>query len=210
MESGLMTSLEAASRWTDRNELWGYAATFGATWAAVEVTVGSFAHAIKLPLAGVVLAGVGAALLVALRTLYPKRGVVFAAGIVCAGVKLLSPAGAVLGPMIAILVEAAVAEIVLLPFGAGILSAPLVGILACWYAVTQKLLTQWLLFGAPVVEIYRGILQRAESWMSLPAQGGLSVALVFLLAVGAIGALLGATGLRVGRVARLHLRGAVP
>lgn len=190
-----------------RNQLWGHAATFGAAWAAVEVTVGSFAHAIKLPFAGVVLAGIGAALLIALRTIYPRPGVLLAAGIVCAGVKLISPAGAVLGPVVGILVEAAIAELVLFPLGARVFTAPLVGALACCFAVTQKVLTQWLLFGAPILDIYVGILQRAEAWMGLPRQGGLWVALVFMAVVSTLGSSLGVLGHRVGKKALLHLGG---
>jgi hypothetical protein len=181
---------------------WGYAATFGALWGAIEITVGSFAHAIKLPFGGVVLAGVGAALLVALRTLLPARGVILVAGAVCAGVKLLSPAGAVVGPMAAILVESLLVEAVLLPAGANAASAAIAGALASCWAIAQKLITQTLFLGMPIIGIYKGILQQAEKVLHLPATGGAWAAVTFLSIVALVGASLGVMGLWVGAATR--------
>lgn len=181
---------------------WGYAATFGALWGAVEITVGSFLHAMKLPFSGVMLAAVGAALLVALRTLLPERGLVLAAGAVCAGVKLLSPAGAVVGPMAAILVESLLVEAVLLPAGATPISGASAGALASCWAIVQKLITQTLFFGMPVLGIYKGVLAQAEATLHLPASGGAWAATAFLCVVGLVGASLGVIGAWMGIATR--------
>ncbi len=184
---------------------WGYAATFGALWGAVEITVGSFLHTIKLPFSGVMLAGVGAALLLALRSLLPVRGVVITAGVVCAGIKLLSPSGAVIGPMVAILVESILVETVLLPTGANAVSGAISGVFASFWAVAQKLITQTLFFGMPVMGIYKGVLQQAERMLHLPASGGAWVAGGFLCIVALVGAILGTTGALVGRSTRRQM-----
>jgi hypothetical protein len=184
---------------------WGYAATFGALWGAVEITAGSFLHAIKLPFSGVVLAGIGAALLVSLRTLLPARGIVLTAGAVCAGIKLLSPAGAVVGPTAAILVESMLVEISLAPSGANALSGGLAGALSAFWAVAQKLITQTLFFGMPVIGIYQGVLRQAERWLHLPASGGAWVVGAFLFTVALIGAGFGVAGSLVGASTRLQL-----
>jgi len=178
---------------------WAYAAAFGALWGAVENTVGMFIHAIKLPFGSIVLAGFGAALLVALRVLMPARGTVLAAGMVCAGVKMLCPGGAVIGPMVGIIVESLLVELVLLPTGSNGLSSGLAGGLACLWSITQRLITQTLLFGTPVIGIYKGIAEQAERLLHLPASGGASVVAVFLGIVAAIGVTFGLTGLRVGK-----------
>ena len=177
---------------------WGYAATFGALWGAVEITVGSFLHAIKVPFGGVVLAGVGAALLVSLRTVLPVRGVILAAGMVCAGVKLLSPAGAVIGPMTAILVESLLVELALGLRGASPLTGTVAGALTALWSVLQKLVTQTLFFGLPVLGIYQGIAVQAERVLHLPASEGWSAVVTFLVCVAAIGSLFGFAGSRVG------------
>lgn len=184
---------------------WGYAATFGALWGAVEITAGSFLHAMKLPFSGVVLAGIGAALLVSLRTIQPARGIVFTAGIVCAGIKLLSPAGAVIGPMAAILVEAMLVELTLAPAGANAVSGGVAGALASFWAVAQKLITQTLFFGMPVIGIYKGVLLQGARWLHLPASGGVWVAGAFLFTVMLVGAGLGVAGSLVGTTTRRQL-----
>jgi hypothetical protein len=184
---------------------WGYAATFGALWGAVEITAGSFLHAIRLPFSGVVLAGIGVALMVTLRRLFPERGVLLAAGAVCAGVKLLSPAGAVVGPMAAILIEAALVEMVMLPSGASPVAGGVAGAFASLWAVVQKLLTQTLFYGLPVLGIYQGVLRQAEKLLDLPASGGIWAAGVFLCIVAGIGAGFGVAGSFVGAAARRQL-----
>lgn len=186
---------------------WGYAGTFGALWGAMEITVGSFLHAVKLPLSGVVLAGGGAALLLVLRSLLPARGVVLAAGLVCAGVKLLSPAGAVIGPMAAIVVESALVEMTLAPAGANPASGALSGIIVALWAVAQKLITQTIVYGTPVIGIYVGVLRQAEKLLHLPPSRGAWLAGGFLGIVALVGALLGATGALVGRATRAQLAG---
>jgi hypothetical protein len=184
---------------------WGYAATFGALWGAVEITVGSFLHAVRIPLGGVVLAGVGAALLVVMRLQLPERGVVLLAGAVCAGIKLLSPASAVVGPIIAILAESLLVEMALLPFGANVLSSGIAGLLTALWSIGQKLITQTLFFGMPIIDIYKGVLLQAEKVLRLPASNGTWSAALFLCVVGLAGAGLGVTGLLIGRAARRQL-----
>lgn len=189
---------------------WAYAATFGALWGAVEITVGSFVHTLKIPFGGVALSVVGAALLVALRTLLPARGVILAAGAVCAGIKLLSPAGAVIGPMIAILVESILVELALMPTGAHALSGGAAGALSGLWAVTQKLLTQTLFYGMPVLGIYKGILTQAEKALHLPASGGAWAAAAFLSVVASIGIVAGSFGYSIGSSARRQLVSEAP
>jgi len=189
---------------------WGYAATFGALWGAVEITAGSFLHAIKLPFSGVVLAATGAALLLSLRTLQPVRGIVLTAGIVCAGIKLLSPAGAVFGPTAAILVESILVEIALAPAGANALSAGAAGVLVSFWAIAQKLITQTLFFGMPVIGIYKGILQQAVKLLHLPPSGGAWVVGALLFNVALIGASLGVAGSLVGASTKRQLTAGQP
>lgn len=177
---------------------WAYAATFGALWGAVEITAGAFLHAVKLPLAGLLLSATGAALLVSLRALLPSRGVVVAAGIVCAGLKLLSPAGAVIGPMAAILAESLLVELATTPAGANPVSGAAAGAMATLWTVAQKLITQALFYGMPVIGLYQGIARQAELTLGLPASGGATIVALFLCMAAVLGAAFGVMGARVG------------
>jgi hypothetical protein len=191
---------------SERDRFWGHAAAFGAMWGAVEATVGTFLHALKIPFGGTVLAATGAAFLVALRVVYPRRGVLVAAGAVCAGVKLLSPATTVVGPMMGILVESLLVEIACLGFGATPISAALAGALATLWALSQKVLTQIVLYGAPVIALYRELIQRGEKWLGLSPSGGVKVVIALASVVALLGATIALFGYRAGLVARARTR----
>lgn len=192
----------SADRFTERERFWGHATAFGAMWGALEATVGTFLHALKIPFGGTALAATGAAFLIALRVVYPRRGVLIAAGAVCAGVKLLSPSTNVVGPMVGILVESLIVEIACLGFGANPVSATVGGALAALWALSQKVLTQIVLYGAPVIALYKELLQRAEKWLHLSPSGGLRVVLPFATLVALIGAAAALFGLRAGQAAK--------
>jgi hypothetical protein len=136
---------------------WAHAATFGALWGAIEATVGAFVHAVKVPFGGTALAATGAALLLALRVVYPRPGVIVAAGAVCA--------------------------------------------CATFWALTQKVLTQVILYGAPVITLYKELLARGEAWLNLPKNAGIAAVVVFAAVVGCLGAVIALVGLRAGQVA---------
>ncbi len=186
---------------SERDRFWGHAAAFGALWGALEATVGSFLHALKVPFGGTMLAATGAALLIALRVTYPRRGVLVAAGAVCAGVKLCSPATVVVGPMVGILVESVLVELACL-FGASAPAAIFGGGLATLWALSQKVLTQIVLYGAPVIDLYREVLKRAEAWIGLAPSGGVRVVAPFAALVFAIGATAALAGRRAGGARR--------
>lgn len=188
----------------DAARFWAHATTFGALWGAIEATVGSFLHALKVPFGGTALAACGAALLLALRVLHPRRGVIVAAGAVCACVKMIAPSTLVLGPMIGILLESLLVELACLPFGARAGSALLGGALATTWSLSQKVLTQIVLFGAPVLSWYIELLARAEAWLKLPKTGGLWVVVPFVAFVAMVGAVMASVGLRAGRLAAVR------
>jgi hypothetical protein len=180
---------------------WAHAATFGALWGAIEATVGAFVHAVKVPFGGTALAATGAALLLALRVVYPRPGVIVAAGAVCACVKMVAPSTLVLGPMVGIMVESCLVEIACLPLGAKSGSAIVGGACATFWALTQKVLTQVILYGAPVITLYKELLARGEAWLNLPKNAGIAAVVVFAAVVGCLGAVIALVGLRAGQVA---------
>ena len=97
---------------------WVSIGLFSALWGVVEVTLGS-AMNVAFPsftntfFKGVILGGIGVAIALVGRFFVQKRGSVFFIGIVTALLKLLSPGGARIGPMVAILLESSLMEAVL-------------------------------------------------------------------------------------------------
>jgi hypothetical protein len=184
---------------------WCHAAAFGALWGALEITLGSFIHALHIPLGSAALAGLGAGVLVAQRQILPARGLTLATALVAAVCKSISPGGVILGPMIAILSEGVLVELILLPAPRARAAAPIAGGLAAAWCVLQKLVTQLVLFGAGIIDVYLALLQRGCAWLGLPPSGGLWTVAGVLAAIAALGAVGGALGRSVGARARERL-----
>lgn len=192
---------------------WVTIGLFGALWAAVELTLGSYLHVIFPPqvntfLTGVVLGGIGVAVALTGRHFVPNRGSVLLIGVVTALLKLLSPGGARLGPFVAIVMESALMEVILWiarterrwAFVAG-------GALAVGWNLPHKFIMMRLLYGRGVVEVYTKMVREGSHMLGLDTSAAiliLAVLLLVRLAVGAIGGwgawkLGGAVARRLGR-----------
>ncbi len=178
---------------------WPCAAAFGALWGLSETTVGAFLHALHLPFTGVLMASVGAGLLVAQRQAMPRRGLSLATGIVAAACKSMSPGGVILGPMAGILAESVLVEMALLPAPRWLVTALLAGALSALWAAFQKILTHYLLYGGTVLELYLSLLRQAGRMAGIPDSAGWPLLGGLLLCIGAVGALGGGLGRRIGR-----------
>ncbi|MDX9722765.1 MAG: hypothetical protein RBU37_18600, partial [Myxococcota bacterium] len=185
---------------------WAYVAFFGALWGGVEITIGAFLHTVRIPFAGLFLASFSASLMVAQRQLCPQRGTTLATGVVAALLKSLSPGGIILGPMIGISVEALLVELVLLPRPRSRLLAMLAGASAALWASTQGLLTQVLLYGAELLELYLGVLRRLAELLGVHTDYAYLSMLGLTLVLALPGVVGGLWGHRLGRrvIARLE------
>ncbi|MBN1966261.1 MAG: ECF transporter S component [Anaerolineae bacterium] len=90
---------------------------FGALWGVVETTVGSLMHLAHVPFKGALLGGFGLLVVLIGRLFVPRRGATLSMGIVTAILKMFSLGEFVFNPMLAIFMEALLAELVLSGFG---------------------------------------------------------------------------------------------
>jgi len=192
---------------------WVTIGLFGALWAVVEVTLGSYLHVIfpaqaNTFLTGAVMGGIGATVALTGRHFVPNRGSVLLISIVTALLKLLSPGGAVLGPFVAIIMEGALMEAALWiartprrwAFVAG-------GALAVGWNLPHKFIMMRLLYGKGIVEVYTKMVQEGSHMLGLGTSAALLILAVLLLVrllVGAVGGwgawgLGGAVARRLGR-----------
>jgi hypothetical protein len=88
-------------------------AVFGALWGLVEISLGALLHVLHAPLTGVILAAVGITIALTGRAFVPHRGSTLFIGVIVLVLKLFSIGSVVLGPMVGILVEALLAELIL-------------------------------------------------------------------------------------------------
>jgi hypothetical protein len=175
---------------------WVYVAVFGALWGALELTLGAYLHVLFPPLAdtfftGLIMAGIGAVVALVGRTFVPRPGAVLGIGIVTALLKVLSLGGVKIGPVVAILAEAALMELALLS------KAPptrwryvLAGTLAVSWNFFHKFMMMRLLYGQGITEVYVKMVQDGSQTLGMDigqAVAVIGVLFLFRVVVGAVG-----------------------
>jgi hypothetical protein len=175
---------------------WVYVAVFGALWGALELSLGAYLHVLFPPLAdtfftGLIMAGIGAVVALVGRTFVPRPGAVLGIGIVTALLKVLSLGGVKIGPVVAILAEAALMELALLSK-----ASPtrwryvLAGILAVSWNFIHKFIMMRLLYGQGITEVYVKMIQDGSQTLGMDvgqAVAIIGVLFLFRVAVGAVG-----------------------
>lgn len=133
------------------------AAVAGGLWASFEIIIGSFLHNMRIPFAGSFLAALGVVLMVAFHRLWPEKGLIWRAGLICALMKSISPSSLILGPMIGIMTEAILLEISVRFLGRNIAGYLLGGILGVSSALIHKVVSILILYGYSLIEVYLNI-----------------------------------------------------
>ena len=176
---------------------WVTIGLFGALWAAVEVTLGSYLHIIfpsqtNTFLTGVVLGGIGVTVALTGRHFVPDKGSVLLIAVVTALLKLLSPGGARLGPFVAIVMEGVLMETVLWIVRTPRRAAFVIGgALAVGWNLPHKFVMMRLLYGKGIVEVYTKMVQDGNQILGIDVSAALLILLILLLIRLVVGAISG-------------------
>lgn len=149
------------------DELWLKAAVAGSLWACVEIVLGSFLHNLHLPFAGSLLTAIALVFLVALLQIWPERGLVWRAGVVCAMMKSLSPGAVILGPMVAIIAEALLFEAGIRLLGRNKIGCLVAGCLAMLWLPVQKVGRLLVFYGRDMIDLYLAMLAHLQHRLAL-------------------------------------------
>lgn len=170
-------------------------AVFGALWGIVEMSLGTLLKSMNVPLSGAVLATIGLTVALTGRVFVPKRGATLFTGVIAMLLKLFSLGGIIIGPIIGILAEALIAEIVLVLASKSNLLAFLVsGSLGVLWTLFQPLVTGPLLFGRGLLDSWKDVITKGSKLLGLNPNAVLVVLLVLVvihLVLGGIGGWLG-------------------
>jgi len=170
---------------------WTAAALIGALWGALELSVGTALHLSRLPIRGMVMAALGLVCLVTLRRLRGGPGVCILAGLVAAFLKIFTLGGLYPGPLIGILLEALVIEVVFDVLGSRRVSAVIGGAIVLGLTPVQMTLTVWVVAGRDTVAATAQAALEALAWLGFPAfSPGAVLGGVVLVAAG-VGAMAG-------------------
>jgi hypothetical protein len=166
-------------------------AVFGALWGLVEISLGSIFHAINLPLTGMMLSIIGVMVASLGRLFVPRRGSTIFIGVIAMVLKLFSIGNILVGPMVGIITEALIAELLLDAFPKPSMAAFISACAgAALWTIVQPFVTGVLLFGRNLVVIWLDLLDMGSRLFGLPSQAaaGIVLAVVALhLIVGGVG-----------------------
>jgi ABC-type thiamin/hydroxymethylpyrimidine transport system permease subunit len=184
-----------------------YIGVFGALWGAAEMTLGSLLHVLNVPFSGALLTGIGITIALIGRLFVPRTGSVLFIGLVTALLKMLSLGGIVLNPMIGIVAESLLAEVVLSLWGRPRRASFVVaGGLAVFWPFVHPFFTQGILAGQGILTVYGWTLEKGANLLGLDPSALLLI-LGGLIGVHLlIGIIAGLLAWDAGRIVQLRLR----
>jgi nucleoside-triphosphatase THEP1 len=186
---------------TRKHDLWLHATACGSLWAALEIVLGSFLHNLRLPFAGTLLAAMSVMLLVAFDRRFGKPGLAWRAGLVCALMKSISPSAVIFGPMIGIMTEALIVDLVLRVPGLRLFVATLAGALALFSALIHKIIMLLVVYGSNLATLYQSLTRFANQETGIDALGERQLLAVLAATYLAIGIAAALAGRIIGRIA---------
>jgi ABC-type thiamin/hydroxymethylpyrimidine transport system permease subunit len=184
---------------------------FGALWGGVEISLGSLFHTLNLPMTGMLLSAIGLMVVLVGRYYVPRVGSTFFLGVIAALLKMLSLGGIVIWPMIAILMEALVAEIILTLFGKPSRVSFLVGgSLGVLYTLVHPFFSQGLLAGQGMVFVWELLVERGLQIFGLSMTAAWVVVGLYTLLHLVTGLLAGWLAWEIARALQGRLRRSLP
>ena len=152
---------------------WVFVGLFGALWGVVETTLGTYLNVIfpsftNTFFKGVILGSIGVAVALTGRYFIQKRWSVLFIGIITALLKTLSPGGARIGPIVAILMQSILMELVLSLAGRPQAWAYVLGgALAVGWNFPHKFVMMGIMYGRNVAQVAQKLVQDGSSMLGL-------------------------------------------
>lgn len=156
-------------------------AVFGCIWGLSEMSFGTVLKSLNIPLSGMVLSCIGLLVVMVGRLFVPHRGATLFMGVIAMLLKLFSLGGVVIGPMVGIISEALVAELIL-----SISARPerwvflLAGMLGTLSTVIQPFVTGPVLFGRTLFVVWLDLIDRSSRVLGLDPKAIWAVLLIYV------------------------------
>jgi nucleoside-triphosphatase THEP1 len=181
------------------SERWIKASIIGTIWASSEIVLGSFLHNLKVPFSGNILTAIGIIILISISYTWTEKGLFWRSGLICALMKTMSPSAVIFGPMIAILTEAAILEILVRLLGRTIAGYVIGSMLAMSWNLMQKILNYIIFYGSNIIDVYSNLLKIAQKQLNIQTNIVWIPVIILLVLYALFGLLAAIVGIRVGR-----------
>ena len=184
---------------------WVYIGLFGALWGVIEISFGTILHVLFPPLAntfftGVILTFIGCIIALCSRFMIQRRGSILLIGAITAILKLISPGGVKIGPVVAIIMESALMEGVLLLSSKkrvpGFMAA---GALALAWNFMHRFVMLRVLYGKPFIEVALKMAKNGSRTFGIGEAQIATVLVLMLLIQAAAGVFAGFVAWKLGR-----------
>lgn len=131
-----------------------YAAVFGCLWGLNEITLGTFLKSFRIPFSGAILSSIAAIIICVSSFLNYKKGTIILTGVVAAVIKLSFLVNFLFGPIIAIILEGFIGEIIYRLIKNSLMRCLLTGIFLGLYSIIHLVVTNIIIFGLDFYRIY--------------------------------------------------------
>jgi hypothetical protein len=183
-------------------------AIFGALWGVSEISLGSVLHALKIPLTGTFMAAIGLCIALIGRLFVPKQGSTLFIGVIAMFLKLFSIGSILVGPMIGILAEALMAELVLSSFPSPSRFALILGGgLGVLLTFIHPFITNPILFGRGILSVWLDTIDLGVRLFGLPSSAAYVIIAVLAGVHLVIGCTAGGLAWGAGRILQTRMRG---
>jgi ABC-type thiamin/hydroxymethylpyrimidine transport system permease subunit len=181
-------------------------AVFGTLWGLSEISLGSVLKSLNVPFSGAVLSAIGLTIALVGRLFVPKKGSTLFIGVIAMLLKLFSLGGVIIGPMVGIIAEALVAEIVLSLLGKPrLFSFLLAGAFGVAWTLVQPFITGPLLFGRSLFVVWLDLLDTGSRMLGLKENAVLWIVIALLAIYLFIGGLAGWLGWNIAKQLQTRL-----
>lgn len=159
-------------------------------------------HNLKIPLSGSFLTMISIILAVGFFQIWPVRGILWRAGLICAIMKSISPSAVILGPMTAIAAEGFLLELGIFLFGRNPAGFMFSGAITLLSAFIHKVLRLLIVYGMSILEIYLAMFRRGMEQFGIfnadPLPTVISLVMIYII----VGGIAGFIGFKTGQAAR--------
>ncbi len=175
------------------NDSWLKAAVIGSIWASFEVIFGTFLHNMRLPFAGTFLTFFSLVLLISFSSKWNDKYLFIKAGLICALMRSMLPTSIIMGPLIGIMTEAIIFQLLINAFGRNYFSFVLAGVFSMLSAVIHKVISILIIYGFDIVKILENMyfVFLKSTKLELPPNQLLVIILFVYLILGIASAVIG-------------------
>ena len=144
-----------------------FIAVFGALWGLSEILLGGILHSFQVPFTGLVMASVSILIAVTGSSFIQRKGSIIIMGLIASFMKLFSIGGIIMTPVLAIMIEAVILEIIILIGRRTLISMCIAGGITVTYTILHRVVGGIFFYSLDVIQILDKMITSASKTLNL-------------------------------------------